>query len=102
MSNDLITSRDEERPPYRQWYIAQQKESKRLAELLAQTALDRDQIEQQLAAAKADNARLREALKAYMFVEQTRGGLNPHELGTNRHRAFELGRAALAKEDTHE
>ncbi len=40
---------------------------------------------------------LLEALKAYMFTEQTRGGLNPHKAGTNKHRAFELGREAIGK-----
>ena len=40
--------------------------------------------------------RLREALEAYMFCEQTDAGKNPHPPGTNRHRAFELGKAALA------
>lgn len=40
-----------------------------------------------------------DALRAYMFVEQTNGGRNPHKPGTNRHKAFELGRAALAEVD---
>lgn len=44
----------------------------------------------------AEVQRLREALKAYMFCEQTNGGVNPHKPGTNRHRAFELGRQALS------
>lgn len=35
------------------------------------------------------------ALKAYMFCEQTMSGRNPHPEGTNRHRAFELGREAI-------
>ena len=34
------------------------------------------------------------------FCEQTNGGRNPHPEGTNRHRALELGRAALALCDT--
>lgn len=38
-----------------------------------------------------------EALKAYMFMEQTLGGCNPHVSGTNKHRALELARAAIAK-----
>ena len=41
------------------------------------------------------NGKLREALKAYRFMEQTCGGVNPHPVGTNKHRAFVLGRAAL-------
>jgi hypothetical protein len=36
-----------------------------------------------------------EALEAFMFIEQTRGGVNPHPPGTNRHRAFALAEAAL-------
>ncbi len=35
------------------------------------------------------------ALRAYMFMEQSAGGRNPHPEGTNKYRAFELGRAAL-------
>jgi hypothetical protein len=42
-------------------------------------------------------AKRREAIKAYMFMEQTAGGRNPHRPGTNTHHAFELGRAAIAK-----
>jgi len=38
-----------------------------------------------------------EALVAYMFTEQTDAGRNPHREGTNKHRAFELARAALAR-----
>lgn len=37
----------------------------------------------------------RKALRAYMLVEQTVGGRNPHPVGTNRYVAFELGRKAL-------
>lgn len=37
------------------------------------------------------------ALETYMFLEQTNAGLNPHPVGTNRHKAFELGRAAIKK-----
>lgn len=40
---------------------------------------------------------LLEAVRAYMFVEQTLAGKNPHKLGTNRHFAFEKARAAIAK-----
>lgn len=36
---DPITRRDDERPPYRQWYIAQQKQSKLLAALLAEKSI---------------------------------------------------------------
>ncbi len=36
------------------------------------------------------------ALKAYMFLEQTNAGKNPHPVGSNRYRAFQLGRYALA------
>jgi len=49
------------------------------------------------AAGQTSGDALREALKAYMFCEQTDGGRNPHKPGTNRHRAFELGRAALGQ-----
>lgn len=52
---DPITRRDDERPPYRQWYIAQQKESKRLAALLAEKSID-------LEAALEREAALRKAL----------------------------------------
>lgn len=51
----------------------------------------------QLAETRGIAGELAAALKAYMFVEQTRGGVNPHASGTNRHRAFELGRAAIAR-----
>jgi hypothetical protein len=40
---------------------------------------------------------LLEALKAYLFNEQTDGGKNPYREGTNAHRAFELARTAIAK-----
>ncbi len=46
--------------------------------------------------APATECACRKALKAYMFCEQTKGGLNPHAEGTNKARAFDLGRAALA------
>jgi len=46
--------------------------------------------------------RCEEAVKAYMFTEQTKGGRNPHPIGTNKYRAFELGRAALAKPEAQE
>lgn len=39
------------------------------------------------------------AVKAYMFIEQTNSGRNPHPMGTNKHIAFELGRIALATPD---
>lgn len=42
---------------------------------------------------------LEDALQAYMFCEQTDGGKNPHRVGTNIHRAFELGRKALAAKE---
>lgn len=37
------------------------------------------------------------ALKVYQFMEQTYAGRNPHVPNTNAHRAFDLGRAAIAK-----
>jgi hypothetical protein len=44
---------------------------------------------------------LLEALRAYRFMEQTKGGLNPHPPGTNAHKAFDLGQAAVTKATTY-
>ncbi len=46
---------------------------------------------------EAENERLRNAVKAYRFLEQTNGGKNPHRVGTNAYRAFELGSEALSE-----
>ena len=35
------------------------------------------------------------AVKAFMFIQQSNAGRNPHREGTNAHRAFDLGMAVL-------
>jgi hypothetical protein len=70
--------------------------SKQLADQLVRLYRDRAAIEEQL---RARIAQFEEALKAYLFIEQTNGGENPHSAGSNAHRALELARAALSSPD---